>query len=168
MDGESDVEGCIASVRRIIGDSGRYRTTLDGKFEGLLRIIRQAGNACFSVAVGTDFEFRLPLAEESVSDRDVNLGVIDRFGRAVFHAEVRAAGAEAAVHNRNLGRIGGKESAAQYNEKRGRQKSKEPNLTDPHFCFAPTKNIRRSNGSCNSSLGLPPSRVSGIKFSLRV
>src|SRR5207302_5470474 len=111
--GQRDVIFRVAIVCWIVRDRFRDRSSLNGELERFLGHIGQAGDAGFAVAVRADLELGLPLAEESVLNEDVNLGVVDRLVRAISHGEIRAAGTETAVHGGNLRRLGGEQGTAE-------------------------------------------------------
>ncbi len=73
-----------------------------GFFGRLGNPVTRAGLA---IAIGADFDLRLALAQESVLDCKANLGVKNGFACAVFHNEIRTAGAEACVNNGNFRRV---------------------------------------------------------------
>jgi len=130
---QSDLEDRIAIGLRIVSDGGRHCAALDEKLQRLLREIGQPGDARLAVAIGADFHLRLALIQESVLDDKADLGVKNRFARAVFHKEIRAAGAQAGVNHGNFRRVRS-EGSAERNENEDRaQKENGPNLPKAHF-----------------------------------
>lgn len=113
VDGQRDIELSVAVFRRIIADRLLHRAALDGELEGPLGHIGQTRYAGPAVTVRADFEICLSFAEEPVLNKDVNFGVIDGLVGVVFYREIRAAGTESTIHNRDLFRLGGQQATAQ-------------------------------------------------------
>ncbi len=63
----------------------------DAEFQRLLGSRREALEAGFSVVVGPNFQFDLAQAHESVTDCDIDFGVVDWFVRRVLHREIDGA-----------------------------------------------------------------------------
>ncbi len=112
MSRQSYVEDRVAIRRGIVRDGGGHVAALDRKIQRPLWKIGQSRDAGLAIAVGADFDFRLALAQESVLDRETNLGIENWFVRAIFHKEIRAAGTQAGVHDGNFRRIGSGRSFA--------------------------------------------------------
>lgn len=97
MDGEDDIEGCGAGVRRVVGDGFGDGAALDVEVEWLFGEIGQAGEIGLAVAVSADLQISFAHIHETVAQLDGDFSIVDGLVCAVADGEVGGAGAHAAV-----------------------------------------------------------------------
>src|SRR5437879_187831 len=92
-DGKARFEGLPSKVKKTL------------EFRGFFHFRRESLEASLSVAVGTDLQVGPALAEEAITNRDINFGIVQRLVRAILHGKVHRARPKPRLDYGNLLRV---------------------------------------------------------------